>query len=389
MTDLQVLTQTSRVGDFVHQSQTMASNEDFKNVSKLWFDKTISFDEGREQMSLLRKEREDINFKGSHVKFSCDDKGVIFSIDDRQFRPTEHALKKACYYYQIPTTLISYYLNPPSNGKFQRDESDFGLIVAALENGKRRLDPEKEMLFRTYKSGELRAVMSDKYSIVDNDWYIDVISKLIPEGRLSHWRGDADTIYGNILIPDSIREEDDSDYGGMISVSNCEIGVRILGQTPGIFRAICRNGCIHSQLMGIALKQKHMGVDLDDLTGQLKENIVKQIPLTTSGIDLLLVTKNWKIETQMVNILAAIRNQTGIGQKVMKSVAEEYLKQGSMGTAFGAVDAITRVGQLQDNETWVKLDNLAGKIIDQNVWNRYQSMAKTLTQKEVIKSLGL
>ena len=37
-----------RDGDFVHATQTMASNDGYRNVSKSWFDKTISYDEGFE-----------------------------------------------------------------------------------------------------------------------------------------------------------------------------------------------------------------------------------------------------------------------------------------------------------------------------------------------------
>ena len=33
-------------GQFVHDGQTMASKQGFNNVSKLWYDKTVSYDEG-------------------------------------------------------------------------------------------------------------------------------------------------------------------------------------------------------------------------------------------------------------------------------------------------------------------------------------------------------
>ena len=33
-------------GQFVHENQDMASKQGFDNVSKLWYDKTMSYDEG-------------------------------------------------------------------------------------------------------------------------------------------------------------------------------------------------------------------------------------------------------------------------------------------------------------------------------------------------------
>ncbi len=76
--------------------------------------------------------------------------------------------------------------------------------------------------------------------------------KLIPGGRLSHWRGDADTLWGNVLIPDTIRQESDSDYGGMVSIGNSEIRERRITSRPSVFRAICFNGCIWDREAGQA-----------------------------------------------------------------------------------------------------------------------------------------
>ena len=41
-------------GDFVLNSQTIATDEGFSHVSKTWYDKTLSYDEG---MELLESER--------------------------------------------------------------------------------------------------------------------------------------------------------------------------------------------------------------------------------------------------------------------------------------------------------------------------------------------
>ena len=71
--------------------------------------------------------------------------------------------------------------------------------------------------------------MTDKYTPVDNRWYLEALKEFLPDARYSHWKGDEDTIFGNLLLPDSIMDygqDDDTDYGGMVSISNCEIGKR-------------------------------------------------------------------------------------------------------------------------------------------------------------------
>lgn len=384
----QVLSSTSREGDFVHQNQTMATGEDFRNVSKLWYDKTISFEQGREKMALERQEREDIEFRADAVEFSADANGVIITIDERDFRPTPFALAKLCTWFHAPQTVATYYLNAPNNGKYKRDVNDFECIAFCLENGVRRLPAGKELMFRTYQDGTLRSVMSDSYSIVDNDWYLNLLSALIPGGRLSHWRGDADTIYGNVLIPDSIRAEIDSEYGGMLSLSNCEIGRRVIAQIPSIFRAICMNGCIWGQTKGIMFKQRHKGINLDDLAEQIKANIQKQIPLLSSHIDVQLLTRQWKLQTKAVNVFAAFQQIAKVSAAIAEDCAAEWLQQGKDSTAFGVIDAITRVSQLQDPAIGDSMDVYAGMLLTRKNWDFLEHTAKGLDEKTVLKNLN-
>ena len=77
-------------------------------------------------------------------------------------------------------------------------------------NALRRLDPEKKYRLRTYTDGTCRAFVTDRYAPIDNRWYLEQLKQNLPEGRLSHWRGDEDTIYGNILL-DTIIDYGQSD----------------------------------------------------------------------------------------------------------------------------------------------------------------------------------
>ena len=381
------ITNTSRDGDFVHKGQTMSGSVGFRNVSRLWYDKCITIETGLEQMAEQRKEREDLTVPVSTVGFKSDDKGVTIQIGDREFRPTPYALSKICTWFHTPQTVASYYMNPPNNGKYNRDSLDYDVIAYALENGIRRVSPEKELLFRTYKDGTLRGVMSDIYSIVDNEWYLLCLQQMIPGAMLSHWKGDADTIYGNILIPDTIRVESDSEYGGMLSISNCEIGRRLISQIASTFRAICMNGNIWGSSKGQRFTQRHKGVILEDLAAEIKDNLMLQIPLTTQGIDLLLTTRSWKINTRMVNIFAQIGKSAGIPVSIMNAVCVEYQNQGAEKTAFACIDALTRVSQRQTNDLWVSMDTLAGQLVQPRAWDNLQTVAKTLDDETVAKYL--
>ena len=85
-------------GQFVHDGQTMASKQGFGNVSKLWYDKTVSYDEGMEMLESDRGHRQDHLVTRGQMTFdvrSIDNRyrfGV--EIDDQFYIPTGHALNQ-------------------------------------------------------------------------------------------------------------------------------------------------------------------------------------------------------------------------------------------------------------------------------------------------------
>jgi hypothetical protein len=235
-------------------------------------------------------------------------------------------------------------------------------------------------------------MLTERYAIVDNRWFIERLAEFIPGGRLSHWRGDGDTIYGNVLIPDTIREETDSDYGGMLSVGNSEIGIRRVSSVPSIFRAICMNGCIWGQTKGEGIRQVHRGkIDLRALALEIKENLNKQIPLLPQGIDRLLGIRSYAWDGgEMKPLFAQVAKDYGFSKRqasdtlrsyhVERNTTPDYAK-----TLFGVVNSVTRAGQKLSNAEWIKFDEVGGQLAQyaENDWDRLVSKAKQLKTKEV------
>lgn len=369
-----VLVGSGTAGDFVKETQGVATEQGFNHVSKAWYPKTLSYAEGMEVLQAQHDEREDIVCTLQTMAPSFDSKGIIFrNVDGREFRPDEWALTQYASRVYTPGTVVkdltSNRTRPSGSTIFERDESDFGLLVDYFNNGVRRVEPAKKFRFRTYKNGTVRAVLTEDYSPVDNRWYLELLSELIPGGRLSHWRGDADTIYGNILIPDTIRESYDGEYGGMLSISNCEIGKRVIGQFPSLFRAICMNGCIWSQTKGDAIRKPHRGIVLDNLKNDIVTNVMKQIPLAHAGIDALLATRadDYGIgSTNMAKVVAEITSDLKMTPAESVAVFEQWNRhENTDRNLFGLIAGITRAGQLPkfDNKTWVDFDIIAGNLL--------------------------
>lgn len=406
MTKLEGIT---RNGDVIHETLEMAKSVGFKCVARYWYDQTQSLSDGIDQLENDARKREDIMCPMKHMGLGINSVGdyVLEHIDGREFRPTDHAFRQLATWSYVPHTLLKAYTSPIMNQngtvKFERDEKDKDTLVRVFQNGMRRIEQDKEFRFRTYTDGTLRAVLSDRYAIINNVWYLETLANLFKEmggdePRLSHWKGDADTLYGNMLIPDTCREENDSDYGGMISLSNCEIGIRRLSQFPSIFRAICMNGCIWDQNSGSKINQVHRGeLDLNDLRERIALNIHDQIPLISAGIDRFLAMKNMTIDksVNLGNIFALIASENAMspGQNGQASeLVKQYLAHESDNrNAFGVVNAITRTAQLYTPTEWVRFDEIAGKIMNYstNQWDNFVSRAKVMDQKVYDRMFGV
>tara|TARA_Y100000296_G_scaffold39682_1_gene45785 strand:+ start:568 stop:1797 length:1230 start_codon:yes stop_codon:yes gene_type:complete len=385
-------------GDFVRtlQGRTGTGLEQGTHVHKDWYAKTKSYDEGMEKLAQEKSEREDILAPLSRMKpsISSDGRFCFEHVDGRQFYPTNHALNQ----FGVATSTSTFFLNslrenPTKNNgeeKFKRDSQDAETLLAVSENAMRRVDSEKVFRWRTYTDGTMRAWLSEKYAPVDNMWYMDEIRKILPGGRLSHWRGDADTIFGNILLPDTIidyGQDDDSDYGGMLSIGNCEIGKRRISQMPSLFRSICMNGCIWGQVKGKNISRVHRGtIVLEELRLQIKENIEAQLPLLPQGIERMLGLRAMGTDgVRMKNVIATVCKDNRLSKKESTEVLAQWVEhERNDRNLFGVVNSVTRAGQTFANDSWVKFDELGGKLLDLNEsrWTALTKRADSFDEKD-------
>ncbi len=395
------MTAEKETGAFVEtlEGKTGTGFQEGWRVHKDWYAKTKSYDEGMEMLAQEKAEREDILAPRSHMKPALDSGGKFCFeyVDGRQFYPTKHAMNQ----FGVSTSTSTFFLNSlqanpeKSNGveKFQRDSQDAETLLTVAENAVRRIDPSKTFRWRTYTDGTMRAWLSEKYAPVDNLWYLDELRKILPSGRLSHWRGDGDTIFGNILLPDTIidyGQDDDCDYGGMISIGNCEIGKRRISQFPSLFRSICMNGCIWGQVKGKKVSRVHRGtIVLEELRLQLQENIEAQLPLLPQGVERMLGIRAMGSDgVRMKNIIATVCKDNRLNRHESTEVLSQWVEHERQDrNLFGILNAVTRAGQTLGNSDWVKFDELGGKLVDMGAsrWTSTLKRAESFDEKEFEK----
>lgn len=363
---------------------------DDSHVHKDWYQKTQSYDDVMEQIQADIDNREDIMVKTRDITPVINDQDQFaFQVQGRHFVPTDWSLQQFSTRAKTPSVSVMREMrNQPDF-----DDQDGDLMVAFASNYLRRMDQDKEFRLRTYTDGTCRAFLTDKYSPVDNRWYMDVLREFLPDARMSHWKGDEDTIFGNLLLPDSIidyGQDDDTDYGGMVSIGNCEIGKRRMSQYPSIFRAICMNGCIWGQQEGKKISKVHRGaIDLSDLKTCIAENIEMQLNILPDGIRKFLETRTQKMGTHSAKgVIAAVCNDFRLDKKQSTEVLEQFIThEHEHQNLFGVINAVTRAGQEFTADTWFKMDNVGGDLMNLSAsrWDTILRRADTYTDKDYEK----
>lgn len=380
-------------GSFVKdlQGQTGVGFQEGQHVHKDWWAKTISYDVAMENIQNAQRQRVELTVEARNIRAANVDGKMRVCVGSDCFSPTSHALSQFSIRSEVPSSTILSKMNDQEGF----DEQDADTMVQLFNNYARRLDQDKKFRLRTYTDGTLRAFLTEKYAIVDNRWFLDTLRTLVPNGRLSHWEGDEDTIYGNILLPDSIIDysaHDDSDYGAMVAIGNCEIGKRVISQRPSIFRSICMNGCIWGEKGGKPINRRHVGeIDLYALKIDMAANIEYQLSLNTDIIRRFLDTAKAEYSFRGRSaraVIAVVCKTYKLTQKHAKEVISQWVEHESEQlTLFGVINAITRAGQKFTAMDWVKLDEVGGELanVGINKWEQYLKVADTLSDEDCFK----
>ena len=235
--------------------------------------------------------------------------------------------------------------------------------------------------------------------LLNNLPVIETLAQLIPGGRVSHLAYDGDTLRANILIPDTLRKEDDSDYGGGISVLNNETGRYPYVQRPFVFRSICFNGNVWDRADGIEVRKYHKGdINWNDFREAIVLNLQRQIPLVHENIAKVLGLKNIPLsEMEIQQAIVTVGERERMTNKLCQAWHEGFkteaanTKPGSKSvllSAFGVVQGLTRAAQVGNLEGQEMMETLSAKLVDGN-WDRLMTAARMTDADKVQKVLAL
>ena len=233
----------------------------------------------------------------------------------------------------------------------------------------------------------IRAIVSERYGVIDNHEAIEMIVNSLPtltDALASHITHDGDDMFGNVLLPDNMKSEPDSDYGVGISFRNSEIRNSTFKVSPFLFRAICLNGMIWGrQDSAIQINQRHMGkINTQELQEQVRTAIAVALTQGNAMLTLLGHSKQVKVNNALP-VIAQLTRDAKMTMEQGKAWHKGYLEtlQETKGdvaenTAFGIVNGLTRSAQSYSGSLRDAMESTASLILAPSIDSDLQSISR-------------
>lgn len=361
----------------------LESTEAHRHVAKVWQDRCTPLADFIKNVKDQASTKHDVRKPESEVRLS----DIDTLIDGTPINKS--GINSLRLFTSIPQSMLGYL----EERGYQEDMVRF--INADLDNREQEWKNEgkdpRDFRIRMRKDDDnndvIRAIVSERYGVIDNDQAMEMIADALPslkDALASHIFNDGDDIYGNILIPDHMKSEPDSDYGVGIAFRNSEIRNATFKVSPFLFRAICLNGMIWGRSNSeIQINQKHLG-NIDTKELGLKVRHAVNVALN-QGNDMLVLmnhAKNVKVENPL-SVIAQLSRDNHLTIEQGKLWHKGYLdslmeKSGDQNdrTAFGVVNGLTRSAQNYKGFSRENMETIASYILAPSIDSDLQTIAK-------------
>lgn len=236
---------------------------------------------------------------------------------------------------------------------------------------------DRKLLLRTL-DGSVRAVLSDRYKILDNhDLLLKSLEEFREVGAELH-RADLtpNHMYIKATVPHTVAEiqKGDTVVPGVI-IQNSEVGAGAFKVMPFMLRQICSNGMIgESKITKIHLGRKQdQGIIQFSAETQMAENATLwlQVRDIIRGTFDPVTFQRWAsqlrmgTEVEIENPVYAVDNVIetfGINEEMKDELLNHFSREGDM-TQWGLANAVTRTARdMEDPEKVIEMEVIGGQV---------------------------
>lgn len=364
----------------------LQSTATHRHVAKVWQDKCVSLEKFYDVLKAQQESKVDVVKPESAIR-------LLDSTTLLDGTPlTKSGMNSLRLFTDIPSSMISFMEERGYNDELVRFVNDE--LNRREQEWQNKGKDSREFRVRTrHDDGGntvARAIVSERYGVIDNLEAMEMIIDALPtkdaikDALASHLHNDGDDMFGNLLLPDNIKSEPDSDYGVGIAFRNSEVRNSTFKVSPFLFRAICLNGMIWGrQNSDIRVNQRHMGnIDKRELREEVRRAIVVALSQGNDLLTLLGHSKQVEVKNpeQVIAQLSRDNKMTIAQGKLWHKGYLESLQETNGHahdrTAFGIVNGLTRSAQDYTGSTREQMETIASAILAPAIDADLQAISK-------------
>lgn len=230
------------------------------------------------------------------------------------------------------------------------------------------------------KDDTLRAVVSDRYSPLDNAVLWEQLKNQVPQGYRVDWFGlSNESLHLRLVDLERCREVlpgDDLSIG--IHVANSEVGGRALSVEALVYRLVCTNGLIRRVGGKSLLRQRHIHISTLRLEAALAEATHRALEEAEGFLNLLKAATLTPI-ADVDGAIEQLGSRWMLSQGTQEAVKAALLRENpaQQETLYGLINAFTYTAQAMPDEARYDLEVLAGHLAEQGVKSLKASSRKT------------
>lgn len=296
--------------------------------------------------------------KANNASMRLDEFGRITFVDSEakisNLGITPFALGQFCSKIGVPARYIDKCM---STGRFDLAKDNIDSWLS---------DFNKDLFIREY-NGDIRGVLSNKYSVCDAPDVLESISQVIDPTKLN--------IKGSYISPERlhIRAVDKEmlpvageDLFTGIVIDSSDVGRSILQVKFLLYKQVCTNGLIIAKSGGTLFQQKHIGISTDEFMTGLQESLKILPQLRQQTIERVVELGSSKIlKSSLEEDIEALKEKTKVQFKLSEESATkviDFMRTKYDNSKWGYINALTEVAQDFTLERRIEIESIAGNL---------------------------
>jgi hypothetical protein len=213
----------------------------------------------------------------------------------------------------------------------------------------------------------LRAVLTDRYTPLDNRTLLDCLHRTLPAHLQVQWLSlDDEAFHLRIIDPSLCYDvlKGDPVMAGL-HIANSETGRRSVTVDAIVFRQVCSNGLIKLVKGKSILSQRHVAVSPPHFVALLRQSFQTAFTTANSFVDQMTWATTAPIqdvESEMKSLVTHWHLSQSFVEQVQESLGRERSDQQE--TVYGLTNALTAAAQTLDADARYDVEVLAGKLLE-------------------------